>query len=174
MPDHEPHSNLETNIMANLKKLKEHLNEAQAKYKMYADRLREDLELNPGDQVLLSSKHLQSERPCKKLDFRKIGPFKVLKKIGKVSYRLQLPTSMRIHDTFHVSLLEPVIKNETLKNEDMQQHNQEEVLDSRNYYMNGQYLVKKSSEHLSQARWVPCDAFRSSLSMLAYFHRQYP
>jgi hypothetical protein len=32
-----------------------------------------------------------------------LGPFKVLKVVG-TSYRLQLPTTMRIHDCFHPSL----------------------------------------------------------------------
>ena len=34
-----------------------------------------------GDLVLLSTKNISSTRPSKKLDYKKIGPFKVLKKI---------------------------------------------------------------------------------------------
>jgi hypothetical protein len=33
------------------------------------------------------------------------GPFKVLKKVGQVSYQLQLPDTCKLHDVFHVSQL---------------------------------------------------------------------
>ena len=35
-----------------------------------------------------------------------VGPFKVLDRIGTVAYRLLLPETMKIHNVFHVSLLE--------------------------------------------------------------------
>jgi hypothetical protein len=36
---------------------------------------------------------------------RWIGHFKVLKWVGKVAYKLELPESLKIHDIFHISLL---------------------------------------------------------------------
>ena len=34
------------------------------------------------------------------------GPFRVLHPVGKQAYKLELPKKWRIHDVFHVSLLE--------------------------------------------------------------------
>ena len=41
-----------------------------------------------------------------KLSTRYIGPFKILKSVGIVSYRLALPPSLLgVHEVFHVSML---------------------------------------------------------------------
>ena len=60
-----------------------------------------------GDLVLLSGKSIHTCRPNKKLDFKSFGPYRISALVGKQAYRLNLPTSMRIHLVFHVSFLEP-------------------------------------------------------------------
>ena len=57
------------------------------------------LRLQPYKQQSLASKGRW------KLSPRYFGPFQVLKKIGSVSYKLELPTKSRIHPVFHVSSL---------------------------------------------------------------------
>ena len=46
---------------------------------------------------------------CSKLATRYCGPFEILERIGHVAYMLALPTSMTIHNVFHVSFLKKYI-----------------------------------------------------------------
>lgn len=62
---------------------------------------------HPGDMVWLLSRNIQSTRPSKKLDYKRLGPFPILEKVSTHAYRLDLPESMRVHNVFHISLLEP-------------------------------------------------------------------
>ncbi len=64
-------------------------------------------EYTPGQWVWLSTKDLRLRLPCKKLSPRYVGPFKILRPISPVSFRLELPANYRISPTFHVSLLKP-------------------------------------------------------------------
>lgn len=60
-----------------------------------------------GDKVLLSTKNLKLSVPKKKMGAKFVGPFRIRDVVGAQAYRLALPTYYRIHNVFHVSLLEP-------------------------------------------------------------------
>ena len=62
-----------------------------------------------GDTLWLNGENIQTMRPSRKLDVRRMGPFKVLEIVGdgQAAYKLGLPTQMRVHPVFHISLLEP-------------------------------------------------------------------
>ena len=44
-----------------------------------------------------------------KLEARYCGTFEILENIGPIAYMLALPTSMRVHNVFHVSLLKKYV-----------------------------------------------------------------
>ena len=72
----------------------------------YADKHRKESAIQPNTLVMLDTKNLQlASHECKKLKPRFVGPFKVVKQVGAVSYKLELPTTIKVHPVFHVSLL---------------------------------------------------------------------
>ena len=63
--------------------------------------------------VYLLRKNVRTKRLSGKLDYKKLGPFRIKKKKGPVNYKLSLPYIMRIYPVFHVSLLEKAPLNAT-------------------------------------------------------------
>lgn len=85
---------------------KDRMTQAQQRAKKLADPARREKQFAAGDMVLLSSKNIALKTPgSNKLLPKYIGPFKVLQALGPVTYRLELPSSMKCHNVFHVSQL---------------------------------------------------------------------
>ena len=53
----------------------------------------------------MNSKYVKTKRN-RKLEAKFFGPFRIFYPVGKQAYKLELPRKWRIHDVFHVSLLE--------------------------------------------------------------------
>ena len=64
-----------------------------------------------GDKIYLVRRNIKIIRPYNKFNYKKIGPFKILKQIGKVNYKLKLLENIRINLVFHALLLELVLPN---------------------------------------------------------------
>ena len=50
----------------------------------------------------------------KKLNYIRMGLFKIINKIIKVSYRLDLPLKIKIHLVYYIAILKPVYRNHKL------------------------------------------------------------
>lgn len=94
--------------------LQENIAKAQADYsKFYNRKVKSHLNLSDmplysvGDKVWLNSRKISTSRPSAKLDHKLLGPFKIIEKISDLVFRLDLPPTMEINNTFHVSNLEP-------------------------------------------------------------------
>jgi hypothetical protein len=95
------------------------LTTARSRQKSYADKRRKPLEFFIGDSVLLKVspwKGVVRFGKKGKLAPRFVGPFKVIEKVGKVAYRLELPAELEyVHPVFHVSNLRKCLADETLQ-----------------------------------------------------------
>nr|GFD25519.1 putative reverse transcriptase domain-containing protein [Tanacetum cinerariifolium] len=98
--------------------IKQMIKSAQDRQKSYADRKQKPMKFKVGDWVMLKVspwKGVVQFIKRGKLNPRYIGPFKVLAKVGDVSYRLELPQELsRVHHTFHVSNLKKCYVDEPL------------------------------------------------------------
>ena len=87
-----------------------YLDKAARKMKKWADTRRRHVEYKEGDQVmikLLPQQFKTLRKVHKGLVRRYEGPFRVVRRVGNISYQLQLPPRLKIHPVFHVSLLKP-------------------------------------------------------------------
>ncbi|GKD64327.1 putative reverse transcriptase domain-containing protein [Tanacetum coccineum] len=84
----------------------------------YANVRQKPLEFQVGDRVMLKvspRKGVIRFGKQGKLNPRYIGPFKILKRVGLVAYKLELPKELRnVHNTFHVSNLKKCSSDESL------------------------------------------------------------
>ena len=67
------------------------------------------LDLKEGDLVYLRLHHGYNLPGMgnRKLSNQQTGPFKIIKKVGSLAYKLELPRTMRIHPVISVAHLEP-------------------------------------------------------------------
>jgi len=171
-----------------LKHLHEDLSEliksAQNQQAKYYDTKHKRVEFSVGDKVWLLSRNIHMQRPSKKLDWKRLGPYPILERIGTQAYRLQLPLSMKIHPVFHVSLLDrytesdiptriqlppqPVIVDNQVEFE------AEDVLDSKIMRKQLFYLVKWKGYPVSDNSWEPASHLSNARDLVDSFHAKYP
>ncbi|KAI1001586.1 hypothetical protein K3495_g6618 [Podosphaera aphanis] len=141
-----------------------------------------------GDKVFVNAKNIRTKRPCKKLDWKNLGPFTIVKVAGSYSYQLKLTEDLKsVHPVFHTSLLRPDPNNpipgqtnepnlpveidtcgESLYEVDA-------ILDPRKRKPIGfEYLIKYTGGH--DISWQPLsDVVNGNLSeALQKFHSKYP
>ena len=89
--------------------------------------------------VYLATKNIITKKLSKKLDYKYLRLYKVIKRISENNYQLDLPPKVRIHPIFYISLLKDAINIEPISagrnnvkiNE--KKYETEKVFDTRNY-----------------------------------------
>ena len=151
----------------------------------YDKHRRESVQYNVGDWVLLDSFHISSERPNKKLEDKRYGPFQIQAKVGSGAYRLKLPPQWKaIHPVFNEALMSPahqptfpnqpkLVADVPAVTDSLPQP--EEILDSK--VMRGalRYLVKWKDKPRSENTWEKrSDLLKTSRPLIDAFHAKNP
>ena len=133
--------------------------------------------------VYLSTKDIETKRPSKKLDFKYLGPFKILEKLSDSTYKLDLPPKVKLHPVFNISLLESAegtMKVDTGYDDDMEvederEYEAEKILDARRNKEKGnrlEYLVKWKEYTDAENTWEPAKHLINAQRLLRNFHQR--
>jgi hypothetical protein len=144
---------------------KANLEKAHKRYKDFVDKSRRKVKFQEGYEVWLNIKNFRLPKGLShKFLGPYAGPFKVLEKKLSNTYNLELPKNLKVHPTFHVSLLKPVSRDASRPNREYNSrppldlvHNEPEfevevVLKSRQLKgKEREYLIKWKGYHLIEA-----------------------
>ena len=102
------------------------------------------------------------------------GPFPILGKVGKVSYKVELPPRLKIHPVFHVSYLKPYHEDKddpsrglskraptavvTSYDKEVEHIIADRIIRRRGVPPTTEYLVKWKELPESEASWEPANA----------------
>jgi hypothetical protein len=159
------------------------LEKAQSKYVKQVNKGRRQVEFTEGQKVWLNVKNFaRPEGLTTKFMAKFAGPFRIVKRVFDDVYKLELPKEIKVHPTFHVSLLKPYFED-TLRPERQQvlrpqpelvgEHMEfevEAILNSKNTRKRGkQYLVKWKGYGVNEATWEPASALKNAREAVENF-----
>jgi ribosomal protein L11 len=172
-----------TKKMKNIWKfIKEKLTNAQRSQKWHVDKSRNfSFEYKVEDMIWLFIKNVKIERSSRKLDHKMIESYKI-KKILRDVCQLNLSSSMKIHDTFHTSLLRSISTNSLIDQiqsssssivmNDEKKYEMNNILNSRYHYDKLQYKIVWT-DHLSDRAWYSTENFEHFKNILKNYHQRY-
>ena len=140
---------------------------AKEQYKRYYDRKRSNAPiLQEGERVYLRRRtpgrtkfNIRTERTSTKLDHLQLGPFVIKRKLKFDNYELELPTRMKIHPIFHISLLIPTENEATRENYSITDdtYEVEKILAKRTNKGRTEYRIRWKGYSEKDDTWEPTE-----------------
>ncbi len=139
----------------------------------------------------MNTKYIKTKRNWK-LEAKFFGPFRVLNPIEKQAYRLELPKKWKIHDVFHISLLEQDTRRKGRVDETTSKLEFESNCDGKEYKVeaisNSAIYARKSDGHLlglyylvswkgyleEENTWAPASVVIHLCKLISNFYYDYP
>jgi hypothetical protein len=156
---------------------------AQKTQKKYANKKKKNSsEYKIDDMIWLFTKNIKIERSFRKLNHKWIESYKVIKVLKDVC-QIDLSSSMKIHDTFHISLLRAASNDSFVEQlqsssssiviKKKKKYEINDILDSRYHYEKLQYRIVWT-DHSSNRAWYSAENFQNhSKKILNDYHRRY-
>jgi hypothetical protein len=131
----------------------------------------------------------------RKLSNQRVGPFRVLQKVGSLAYRLSLPPNMRIHPVVSVAHLEPSpgpdpyervrnaepppVETSNVEEDDLPIYEIERLLKRRPVIKKGkpttyQYLVKWKGYGMEHNQWYPLEELHDAMDLVKSYDEHHP
>ena len=142
----------------------------------------------PGEKFCLNSKFIKTKRN-RKLEAKFFRLFQVLHLVGKQIYKLELLKKWRIHDVFHISLLEQdtIRKGREFSVPEFElgynkEYGVEAIWDSMAYarvsesgHLPGLYYLISWKRYLEEENtWEPASTVQHLKKLISPFHKDYP
>ena len=189
-PRFEPQNEAAADFVQQMKDIQEEASAslaiAQEQMKRYYDRTKGiSKDYQVGDKVWLEGYNITTDRPSKKLEDKRYGPFKILKKVGKSAYYLKLPPTWKaLHPVFNEAVLSPYTAPQFPSqtpappsppiDAQTNEYEVDEILNSKKVRGRLKYLVSWKGYPREEATWEPVNHLSKAKQAIATFHKNHP
>ena len=145
-------------------------------------------QFNTGDLVWVDGTHYNTDRPSRKLAFKRASPFPIMRKVESAAYELKIPSDWKhIHPVIYESYLKPYTRP-TFEQQQERSNSTvtpmpgkemvlevEEVLDSRWRNDHLQYLIEWRGQPWEERTWEDRNNILEGARQLCNkFHKEHP
>jgi len=146
-----------------------------------------EIKQKEGDLVWVDVTYYSTDQPSRKLLTKQLGPFPIIRKIGRLAYELKIPTTWKsihpvVNESYLMSYIKPIFEQQSQKSDNrivnpttqtnVQQV--EEILNSRWRGDKLQYLIKWRGQPLEERTWESRDeVIKEAPRLCKEFHQKH-